>query len=190
MCQRVCLLPCLASVKAVYIGPDGGGNSAQLSSSPRLRTEQWTEAAVICIHYTHRRAPPVWKTRAPRAAGWGSRCYCRVRLFQLNTNTNQTRSHAGLLRTVGPPCPNAETRLTSGSWGWGLFLSALLQSAFISTHNWSNNQRVHVGWRPFKVCSSVAHVWNMTVRSKRYPNPFMEYRYILYNYMYLRNCWC
>lgn len=60
MCQRACLLPCLASVKAVYIGPDGGGNSAQLPGSPRApHAEQWTEPTVD---------PPVLKTRAAEAA--------------------------------------------------------------------------------------------------------------------------
>lgn len=81
MCQRVCLLPCLASVKAVYIGPDGGGNSAQLSSSPRLHTEQWTEAAATA------RTAEKQKTRATGAA---SCCYCMVRLFQFSIHTNQT----------------------------------------------------------------------------------------------------
>lgn len=40
MCQRVALLPRLASVKAVYIGPEGGGgNSAQTPPNPLSTTE-------------------------------------------------------------------------------------------------------------------------------------------------------
>lgn len=134
MCQRVCLLPCLASVKAVYIGLDGGGNSAQLPSSPRPHAEQWTEPAVICIHYTHRWVSPVLKTRATGAASWDSRCYCRVRLFQLNMNTNQTWFQAGLLRTVSPQSKYRNTsdlgllRLKSAVW---FFLRCF--SVFISS---------------------------------------------------------
>lgn len=69
MCQRACLLPCLASVKAVYIGPDGGGNSAQLPGSPRApHAEQWTEPTVDLQPPYVPFAPPVLKTRAAEAA--------------------------------------------------------------------------------------------------------------------------
>ena len=63
-------------------------------------------------------------------------------------------------------------------------LKSLLQSVFISTHSWSNYWRVHVGWRPFKVGGPR---WK---HDCSIGTPFMEYRYILYNYMYLRSCWC
>lgn len=103
MCQRVCLLPCLASVTAVYIGPDGGGNSAQLLSSPRLHTEQWTEQVVVCIHNTHTAEFPQFQRLGLPEQVHGTRVVTvGVRLFQLNMNTNQTWFHAGLLRTASP----------------------------------------------------------------------------------------
>lgn len=74
-------------------------------------TEQWTGPTVICIYYNHRWLLQLLKTTG--AASWDS-----VRLFQLNTN--QTWFQAGLLRTVGPPMSNTETRLTSGSCSWRL----------------------------------------------------------------------
>lgn len=145
MCQRVCLLPCPASVKAVYIGYDGGGNSAQLSSSPRLHAEQWTEQLTGGdLHPLHASSPTVGKTRATGLASWDLCCYCRVRLFQLTMNTNQTlfqdrapENCQPWVQTQKHIWPRAhkrrEQRQAPETEVCGLFLSTLLQSAFIST---------------------------------------------------------
>lgn len=117
--------------KLFTLDPGSGGNSAQLLSSPRLHTEQWTEPALICIH---RSRPQFAGLGAPGAASQDSHCYCTVRLFQFNMNTNQTRFHAGLLRSVSPA-----VRTQKCVRGGSLLLSTLLQSASTSTHNWRNN---------------------------------------------------
>lgn len=161
MCQRVCLLPCLASVKAVYIGPDGGGNSPH-----RTMDEQWNQ---------WRCAP--WRIK--RTAGVASCHYCRLRLLQLNMNTNQTSSRApwelsapqSKRRNMWPWAYKRSIRHQAAEVGVCLFLRCFRVCSYQNL-SWSNNSRVHIGGWPFKLCSSVAHVWNMTVQSKQYPNPF------------------
>lgn len=58
--------------------------------------------------------------------------------------------HAGALENYRPP-PSVQTQKHVRPPGGLPRLKSLLQSAFISTHSWSNYWRVHVGWRPFKV---------------------------------------
>lgn len=100
MCQRVCLLPCPASVKAVYIGPDMEDRISTLNNG-------------LDIHYMHHRVPPSLKD--PAVAPWDFR-YCRFRLFQFQHEPNfiwsravencqprvQTQKH------VRPRAPDAE----------------------------------------------------------------------------------
>lgn len=84
--------------------------ATEFLEAPHWPTD-WTSGDLHPLH-----APPC--SSGLKDSGAASRgCYCTIRLFQLNMNTNQTWFQAGLLRTADPESKHVWPR---GSWGWCL----------------------------------------------------------------------